>query len=130
MVRAKNVSRCGQTTATDHPVAVSSWMGVNFMLRFLEKPIQRRTRRQGVFTGRNGQSPAHFWNTSHQGALAETHVPSYRHRDACRLQATSLFPDPYRLKVVCIVNFFGHKTVHVRRELVLWEEKHRGMKSG
>ena len=32
-----------------------------------------------------------------------------------------IFVDTYRLKVVCIVNFFGHKTVHVRWELVLWK---------
>lgn len=34
------------------------------------------------------------------------------------------FVDPYRLKVVCIVNFFGHKTVHVSRELVLCKGKY------
>lgn len=26
----------------------------------------------------------------------------------------------YSLKIVCIVDFFGHKIVHVSRELVLW----------
>lgn len=30
----------------------------------------------------------------------------------------------HRLEVVCIINFFGHETIHVRRELIL---KNTGM---
>lgn len=32
----------------------------------------------------------------------------------------------YRLEVACIVDFFGHKTVHVCRQLVLADEQKTG----